>query len=219
MPTANKKTIVLVMGLVSIVLLPGCSDWKKKYEALNVEHQNLKGLYERQLAERSQLAERVTHDQMTIEQLQKQIAERSQTPAEAAGFGRDYDVKLDTSAGTITVTLQDTVLFDPGKASLKKATNTKLDHILSVLQSQHSGKQIDVVGHTDSDPIKKSKWADNLELSAQRALSVVRYLTKHGIDKRKIQAVGCGASRPVTPNTSAKGKAKNRRVEIVIHMR
>jgi len=219
MQAANKKTIILLIGLVSISFLPGCTNWRKKYEALNVEHQNTLGLLERERAEKGQLAERVTQDQQTIEGLQKQITERYQSPAEATGFGEGYDVTFDPSAGTITVTLPNAILFDSGKAALKKATSAELDHIRSVLKRQYSGKQIDVVGHTDSDPIRKTKWKDNWELSTQRALSVVRYLLKRGIPKDKIRAVGCGATRPIASNSTASGKARNRRVEIVVHMR
>ena len=219
MRAANKKTIILLIGLISTLFLSGCTNWKKKYEALNVEHQNLKGLLERERSEKGQLANQVSKGSRTIEELQRQAAERSRTPAEATGFGEGYDVSFDPSAGTITVTLQNTILFSPGKATLKKATSAELDHIRSVLRSKYSGRQIDVVGHTDSDPIKKSKWKDNLELSAQRALSVVRYLVAQGIPKKEIRAVGCGANRPIVSNANASGKAKNRRVEIVVYMR
>ncbi len=212
------KCLVLI-SLVSISLLPGCTNWKKKYEALNVEHQNALGLLERERMEKGQLVNQVTQDQQTIEQLQRQITERYQRPAEATGFGEGYDVAFDPSAGTITVTLPNAILFSPGKATLKKATSVELDHIKSVLQNKYPGKQIDVVGHTDSDPIKKSKWKDNWELSAQRALSVVRYLLNRGIGKDEIRAVGCGASQPIASNATTSGKARNRRVEIIVHMR
>jgi chemotaxis protein MotB len=209
----------MLISIVSISLLPGCTNWKKKYEALNVEHQNLKGLLERERSEKGQLGERISKDSQTIAELQKQIAERSKTPAEATGFGEGYDVAFDPSAGTITVTLPNTILFSSGKATLKKATSTELNHIRSVLRSKYAGRQIDVVGHTDSDPIKKSKWKDNLELSAQRALTVLRYLVARGIPEKEIRAVGCGATRPIASNATASGKARNRRVEIVVNMR
>ena len=99
MQATNKKTIFLLIGLVSITLLPGCTNWKKKYQALNVEHQNLKGRYEHTLAEKGQLADRVTQDQQTIEELQRQIVENKRTPAEATGFGKGYDVAFDPTAG------------------------------------------------------------------------------------------------------------------------
>ena len=219
MRSVNKRTIILLIGLVSISLLSGCTNWKKKYASLNVEHQNLKGLFERERAEKGQLANQISQGQQTIEELQRQIAERQKTPAEASGFGEGYDVAFDPSAGTVTVTLPNAILFSSGKASLKKATSVELDHIRSVLREKYSGRQINVVGHTDSDPIKKSKWKDNWELSAQRALSVVRYLVARGIPTENIRAVGCGESQPIASNASASGKARNRRVEIVVHMR
>jgi len=219
MQAARTKTVVMLIGLISISLFSGCTNWKKKYNALNVEYQNTLGLLERERAEKGQLADQVSQSHQTIEELQRQIAERSQTPAEVTGFGEGYDVSLDASAGTITVTLPNAILFSSGKAALKKTTSVELDHIRSVLDSNYSGKQIDVVGHTDSDPIKKSKWKDNWELSAQRALSVVRYLIQRGIAPDRIRAVGRGDSQPIASNSTASGKARNRRVEIVVHMR
>lgn len=219
MRTANKKTIILLICFIPISLLSGCTNWKKKYEALNVEHQNTLGLLDHERAEKGQLADQVSQGQQTIEKLQKKIAERNQTPAEVSGFGQGYNVSFDPSAGTITVALPNAILFDPGRATLKKTTSVELDHIQSVLKQKYSNKQIDVVGHTDLDPIKKSKWKDNWELSAQRALSVVRYMVEHSIAEDKIREIGCGASRPIASNTTASGKARNRRVEIVVHMK
>lgn len=218
MRAAGKKTIFII-GIISLVLLSGCTDWEKKYEALNVEHQNLRGLLERERAEKGQFTDQMAKDQQTIADLQKEIAERKKTPAEATGFGKGYDVAFNPAAGTITITLPDAILFDPGKAALKKKTITELDHIRSVLRQKYSSRQIDVIGHTDSDPIKKSKWKDNWELSAERALTVARYLVARGTRESMIRAVGCGAARPVVSNRSASGKTKNRRVEIVVHMR
>jgi chemotaxis protein MotB len=219
MRATNKKTIALLICLVVFALLPGCINWEKKYQALSVEHENLRGLLDRERSEKGQLADRISQDQMTIEELQRQIEERAKSPADATGFGAGYDVAFDPSKGTITVTLPNAILFDSGKAELKRATSRELDHIRSVLRDKYPGKQVDIVGHTDTDPIKKSKWKDNWELSAQRALSVLRYLVKRGISEKDIQAVGCGESQPITSNSTTSGKAKNRRVEIVVHLR
>jgi chemotaxis protein MotB len=214
----NKKALLLV-GLAALILLPGCTNWKKKYQALEVEHKNAKGLLDRERAEKGQLAEQVTASQQTIEELQKQIEQMKKSPAEASGFGPGYDVKFDAQAGTVTVTLPNSILFDSGKANLKKGQINELDHITSVLQQQYAGRSVDVVGHTDSDPIKKSTWKDNWELSSERALSVTRYLVEKGMTADKVRAVGCGESRPLAPNDSAANKAKNRRVEIVAHLK
>ncbi len=212
------KAIVLA-GVLSLTFVTGCTDWKKKHDNLNVEHQNLKGLLERERAEKGQLSDELAKNQQTIADLQKQIVEKKKSAADATGFGEGYDVAFDPSKGTITVTLSDAILFDSGKVNLKSASSKELDHIYSVIKSKYGGKDIEVIGHTDTDPIKKSKWQDNWELSAERALTVARYLIQKGMAEEKVKAAGCGPARPVGPNNSAAGKAKNRRVEIVVHIR
>ena len=92
---------------------------------------------------------------------------------------------------------------------------------MKVLHSKYGGNDIDVVGHTDSDPIKKSRklWKDNWALSAERALAVLRYLSDRGVRPERIRAVAAGQGHPVASNTTASGKEKNRRVEIVVHVK
>ena len=75
------------------------------------------------------------------------------------------------------------------------------------------------MGHTDTDPIQKSGWKDNWQLSSERALSVARYLVSHGVPEKQVRAVARGSTQPVASNSTATGKAKNRRVEIVVHMK
>ncbi len=222
MQAARKKTIALLICLVFVTLLSGCTNWKKEYDALYVQHSNLQGRLQAEQGEKGLLADELTQGQQKIDELERQIEELNRTPADATGFGDGYDVAFDPSKGTVTVTLENALLFDSGKATLKKATSAELDHIRSVLRdAKYAGKPIDVVGHTDTDPIRKTKgqWKDNWELSAQRALSVARYLIQKGIADEDIRAAGCGASRPVASNASTAGKAKNRRVEIVVYLR
>ena len=105
------------------------------------------------------------------------------------------------------------ILFDSGKASLKSTYKSKLNRIAQIIQREHSGKEVSIVGHTDTDPIKKSKWKDNWQLSTERALAVVRYMVSQGIPARSLAAVGRGEFHPV-----GSAKSKNRRVEIVVHL-
>ena len=219
MRNVSRNTLTVIICMVSMSVLAGCTNWQKKYETLNVEHQNLKGLLERERAEKGQLAGQVTKEQQTIDELQKKIAQRKQTPAVASGFGEGYEVAVDAEAGTVTVTLPNAILFDSGKAVLKRSASTDLNHVLGVLKREYSSRQIDIVGNTDSDPIKKSQWKDNWELSAERALTVVRYMTEHGIPKEKIRAIGRGDSQPIASNATASGKSRNSRVEVVVHMK
>ena len=214
----TKSKVALLLALLSVLTFSGCTDWKKKHDALNVENQNVKGLLERERVEKGQMADQLAKDQQTIQDLQRQIVDKKRSPADATGFGEGYDVNFDAAAGTITVTLPDAILFEPGKASLRNATSKELDHIYSVLKAKYPGRHLEVAGHTDSDPIKKSKWADNLELSSQRAMSVARYLMNKGVAENRIGATGYGSARPLATNSNASGKQKNRRVEIVVHM-
>jgi len=216
-----RNRIVLAVCAAGVVFSSGCTNWKAKYDALSVEHYNLSGRYELIKTDKETLADQLTEGAQRIAELERQVNEQKKSPAEVSGFGEGYDVEIDASKGTITVTLDNAILFSSGQAILKQATSRELDHIRSVLSSEYGGREIDVVGHTDSDPINKTRelWKDNWELSAERALTVVRYLVSHGIPEDKIRAVGCGESRPVASNTTAAGKAKNRRVEIVVHLR
>lgn len=218
-----KRVSITFFAAICILALTGCTNWEQEYKDLDIilknrEQllENCQGDLEKLDVEKRQLAQSLTQSQQTITDLERQLASGA-SKGKATGFGDGVDVDYDKATGLITVTLQNTVLFSSGKATLKKSTISELDHIRSVIQDRYSGKKIDVVGHTDSDPIKKSKWKDNWQLSAERALSVLRYLNSKGISSEQIRAVASGSSRPVASNKSASGKAQNRRVEIVVH--
>ncbi|MCF7973359.1 MAG: OmpA family protein [Phycisphaerae bacterium] len=219
MRSISKKHVAIMLILVALSLMSGCTNWRAKYENLNVDNENLKGRYQLSQGQQQRLSERISQDQMTIEELRRQIEDMNKTPADASGFGPGFDVSVDSAAGTVTVTLPNTILFASGKAQLLSTTIKELGQIASVLKSQYSNRRVDVVGHTDTDPIRKSGWADNWELSSERALSVLRDLEKKGVSSKLLRACGCGSARPVASNASAAGKAKNRRVEIVVYMR
>ena len=205
------------MCLALITLTSGCTNWKEEHDKLLSINKNLEGQLALESAVSGDRGEQLSVKEQTILELQRQIEELNQSPGKVTGF--DGDVTFDAAAGTITVTLPNQILFSSGAAKLKTATSKELNHIESVLESKYPGKHIDVVGHTDSDRIRKSGWRDNWQLSAERALAVTGYLIKRGVPEDQIRAVGCGSARPVVPNTSSTNKAKNRRVEIVVYMR
>lgn len=116
------------------------------------------------------------------------------------------------------VTLASDVLFTAGRATLSKAGVAKLRQIVAKITSQHPNATVRVYGYTDSDPIKKTAklWKDNLDLSANRAMAVARELWRLGVAPEKIETVAMGATNFVASNKTTAGKAKNRRVEIVV---
>lgn len=110
-----------------------------------------------------------------------------------------------------------TTLFDSGKAELKPEAKELLDKIVPVLKENYL-YSVWVEGHTDNLPIYTEKFPSNWELSAARAINVVKYLEKRGLKKERLSAVGYGEYRPLLPNDTPEHRAFNRRVEIGINV-
>lgn len=125
-------------------------------------------------------------------------------------------VKVEMQDKGLVITFVSEVLFDSGKAKLRKDSYEKLDKVVSVLDSTVSDLNVGVEGHTDNQPIRKSGWKSNWELSTARALSVLHYLSEKGVSEPRLAAIGYGEYRPVASNDTKEGRQKNRRVEIVI---
>jgi len=158
----------------------------------------------------------VSQMQARINELETQL--KSQ-PTATGGTAPDpalsgVEATYDKSRGTLTVNLPGQVLFEPGKAAIKKTAYSTLDKIVSAIKKDYAKKTIYVDGHTDADPIAKTKatWEDNWDLAAARANAVRRYLTSHGVDSHKVDLRAFG------PNHPKGGKETSRRVEIVVQV-
>ncbi|MFC1576673.1 flagellar motor protein MotB [Candidatus Omnitrophota bacterium] len=125
-------------------------------------------------------------------------------------------VGLEVEERGLVITLADNILFDSGKAKIKEDAYPVLDKIIAVVDKRAPNKNIGVEGHTDNVPIKYSGWKSNRELSTTRANNVYHYLVENGIDPSRLTTMGYGEYHPVGSNDTADGRAKNRRVEIVI---
>lgn len=128
----------------------------------------------------------------------------------------DKQVKLTMEDKGLVVTFVAEVLFDPGKAELKKDSLPILSKVADILKEEEKSHNISIEGHTDNQPIKYSGWKSNWELSSHRALGVLTYLEQEGVSPERMAATGYGEYKPVASNDSAEGRAVNRRVEIVI---
>ena len=130
------------------------------------------------------------------------------------------DIKLSQTGDRIQVDLVDKVLFDSGEAALSKRGEEVLGRVAQVLKTIED-RQIQVSGHTDDSPITKEdlkkQFPTNWELSVARAVNVVRYLTETGgVPAKHLLAAGYGQYRPVAANANPKGRAANRRIEILL---
>jgi len=164
-------------------------------------------------------------DPSSVSQMQSRIAELEaqlkQAPPTAGGGAGSNDPAMagieatyDKARGTLTVNLPGEVLFEPGKAVLKASAHTTLDKIAAAIKKDYSAKTLYIDGHTDSDPITRTKdtWEDNWDLAAARANSVRRYLSSHGVNEKVMNHRAFGPNRPKG------GKPQSRRVEIVVQV-
>ncbi len=130
---------------------------------------------------------------------------------------QDKQVKLEMMDKGLVITFVADVLFDSGKAQLKRDAFGVMDKVARVLSENVPQLNVGIEGHTDNQPIKVSGWKSNWQLSTERALSVLNYLTdEKGLSPERFSAIGYGEYRPVSSNDSAEGRRLNRRVEIVI---
>lgn len=125
-------------------------------------------------------------------------------------------VKVDMTERGLVITFLNEILFDSGKAELRKEAFPVLSHVVDVIKQEAYDRYVGVEGHTDNEPIKHSGWKSNWELSTARAITVLHYLEDGGVDPAKLQATGFGEHRPVASNKTKAGRQENRRVEIVI---
>jgi chemotaxis protein MotB len=127
------------------------------------------------------------------------------------------DVKVEMLARGLVITFVAEVLFDSGKAELRGSALDTLDKVARVLNTTVQDLNVGIEGHTDNEPIRRSGWKSNWELSSARALSVLHHLVnQNGVDPNRLSATGYGEYRPVASNDTVEGRQKNRRVEIVI---
>ena len=125
-------------------------------------------------------------------------------------------VKVEMQGKGLVITFVSEVLFDSGKAKLRKDSYPKLDKVADVLNTTVLDLNVGIEGHTDNKPIKRSGWKSNWELSTARALSVLHYLSDKSVAEPRLAAIGYGEYKPVTSNDTKEGRQANRRVEIVI---
>ncbi len=127
------------------------------------------------------------------------------------------DVTISELQGKLTVNILDRILFDSGEADLKPEGQEVLQQIAGIL-SKYPNRQIHVIGHTDNVPIRGGRrFPSNWELSSARALAAVRFLSeKAGVDAHRLAAVGFGEFHPVADNATPEGRAKNRRIALVV---
>lgn len=142
-----------------------------------------------------------------------QMYEEALKIIEEEGIGDQISVSSDQDG--VYLDIQESILFDSGEATISEIGQETLDSLTGLLTL--SDNDIIVEGFTDNVPIGTAGYDTNWELSADRAMGVVRYLAEQrGINPSRLSGRGYGEFQPVAPNDTPENRAKNRRVNIVL---
>ncbi|PKK91376.1 MAG: hypothetical protein CVV64_06315 [Candidatus Wallbacteria bacterium HGW-Wallbacteria-1] len=136
-------------------------------------------------------------------------------------FQKQGDVNTLLREHGLILRVKGSLVFDQGSAHLRENMVEFLSRMAEVLdREEYRGRNVMVEGHTDNLIVKSLDYPSNWELSAHRAINVVRYLTEeerlHPVEAARIRAVGCSMYRPAFPNDPVKGNPDNRRVDIIV---
>lgn len=127
---------------------------------------------------------------------------------------KDGRVRVTQSARGIAIEINAAVLFEPGQAELQGDSASVLASVAKVVAQTPNG--LEVEGHTDNSPINSPQFPSNWELSAARASRVVRLFAQAGVAPERMAALGYAEFRNIESNDTPEGRARNRRVTVVI---
>jgi chemotaxis protein MotB len=196
--------ILLAASIITLILLS--ASYKNVKQSLQACEKNLseqdQKVAQKTEAEMKQM--KSTHDKL-VSDLKDQIQKQ--------------EVTIKESQESLSLNFVDRILFEFGKADLTPEGEKVLKKVGEALKNI-KGKKIRVTGHTDNVPIHPDyvhRFPSNWELSAARAASVVRYFQeKTGLDPKDLEAVGRSFYQPEASHDTKEGRARNRRVEILI---
>ncbi|MCX6645094.1 MAG: flagellar motor protein MotB [bacterium] len=142
-----------------------------------------------------------------------QMRQRIKEEAKEEGF--ENSISASISDKGLTIRFADSALFDPGSVELKPGVIPVLDYVAGELAAINNPVQVE--GHTDTTPINTPKFPSNWELSTGRAITIVHYMIEQGeIDPVRLSAAGYAFYHPVALNNTPEGRARNRRVDIIV---
>lgn len=161
-----------------------------------------------------EVRQRTLRQQQAIEERTHMTEVASSLIDVMAPLVKEGKVRVTQSRRGVSIEINANVLFAAGRAELEPRSLAVLRAVAEKLKNEPF--DLEITGHTDNLPISNSAFASNWELSAMRATSVVRLLAANGIAPVRLSAVGREASQPIASNDTAEGRARNRRVELMI---
>jgi chemotaxis protein MotB len=161
-----------------------------------------------------EVQQRSLRQQQTVEEEAHMTAVAQSLLDVMAPLVKEGKVRVTQSSRGVSIEINANVLFAPGHAELEPQSLEVLRAVAATLKSEPF--YLEITGHTDNVPIANSIFQSNWELSAVRATSVVRLLATNGIAPERLLAIGREAAKPLASNATAEGRARNRRVELMI---
>jgi len=222
-----KRTFPIVLILAAAACDNGVP--KTQYDALSTQEQKEKADADKQIADlKARIAEleaKPTTDDQTkaeLEELRKQKAAADARAQLFDDFVKKFKTMIDagklditTRRGQIVLALATDVLFDEGKTDIKPDGKTAITEVAAALKGV-SARRFQVAGHTDTLPVHNKVFPSNWELSTARAVAVVKLLVEKGVKADSLSAAGYAEFDPTQSNGTDKGRAKNRRIEVVL---
>lgn len=215
--SAGRFLAVAVAGICGVLLSTGCGPTAAEMQITKLQEDN-----DRLARENGDLQMRLAQEIAAKDAAARRALELQRLLDEAQRGPMSSDMP-EGFVGTKDVAwteVEESILFDSGKAVIKPEGKRKLRDVMQQIDTKldWADRDIYVVGHTDSDPIDKSKnlWKDNWDLSAGRSLAVVREFTTLGVSPKRLIVAGRGEYAPKVPNRSKSDKAQNRRVQIIV---
>jgi chemotaxis protein MotB len=128
---------------------------------------------------------------------------------------RSHVVELKARREGLIVSLREVGFYVSGSATLRPSSKDAIDRLAAVLEARTESLRVE--GHTDNVPIHNGRFASNWELSTARASDLIKvFIERYGFDPSRLSAAGYAEFHPVASNESADGRARNRRVDIVV---
>ena len=156
------------------------------------------------------LQQRSQMEQKSFQQLKREI----DAQVRAEGLSGRVTTQI-TRHGLAIRIVTDHLLYDSGEATIKPAGAALIDRLAPLLRAE-SSHQLIVEGYTDNQPINSGQFPSNWALSTARSSAIVRRLIGSGIAPARLSAEGRADLDPLASNATAAGRARNRRVEIVL---
>lgn len=212
----NLDSTDMIDALVLQLKQKGASleDMESKKNDLDAQREKMLAERDRLLKEQDNLKGELEQVRKMKEAAEKRNAEYQKLMAKLKSMIDAGKLSVNIRKGRMIVSLSSDILFPSGKTTLTDEGRSALAELSETLKTLEDRSFL-VVGHSDSTPIKTTRFPSNWELSSQRAIEVARLMIENGVKPEMLSAAGQAEFDAIAENDTPENKAKNRRVEII----